>query len=74
MGYSSGVNSTSLNVAFHWNRLSYAAWAEAKHFDTFHTAAYWRVFHHQPPVFWATFMILVFLAEPHLYPKKTALC
>lgn len=45
-GYTSGVNSTSMNVAFHWNGFSCAALSKTEHFisafEPFNTAAYLR--------------------------------
>lgn len=42
---SSGVNSDSMNVAFHWNGFSCAALSKTEHsqcFEPFNIAAYWR--------------------------------
>lgn len=46
LGYTSGVNSTSMNVAFHWNGFLCAALSKTEHFvsafEPFNIAAYLR--------------------------------
>ena len=73
LGYSSGVNSTSMNVAFHCNGFSCAALGKTEHFLSVllnllilqHT---WGLFAHQPQMFWVTCRFQGLLAAPHPHP------
>lgn len=65
---SSGVNSTSMNVAFHWNGFSRAAWSKAElcqRFEPFTVAACLRGIPSPATNVLSHFRFRVLLAAPH---------